>query len=119
MQTSTTIIGEKEKSIFDIFKEIKVKNEALKINACNHFWKQTSSSQSILLLAFDLEKGKMKMNFLRAQIPQPKATSDYKKTSFEFDVKEIHPIDQMEMHKQIGQTISSTPTNTTMSLSKL
>jgi len=38
---------------------------------------------------------------------------------FEFDVKDIHPIDQMEMHKKIGEMISSTITNTAMSLSKL
>lgn len=47
----------------------------------------------------------MKMAFLQAQVPQPKVTSDYKKTTFEFDVKDIHPIDQMEMHKQTGEMI--------------
>lgn len=52
-----------------------------------------------MLSAFDSEKGKMKMAFLQAQITKPNVASDYKKTSFEFDVKGIHPIDQMEMHK--------------------
>jgi len=51
------------------------------------------------MLAFDLEKGKMQMTFLQAQTPHPKEALDYKKTSFEFYVKDIHPIDQMEMHK--------------------
>ena len=79
----------------DIFKEIKLKNEALNINTYNQFWKQTSSAQSKLLLAFDSEKGKILMAFLQAQVPQPKGESDYKKTSLEFDIKDIHPIDQM------------------------
>lgn len=59
------------------------------------------------------------MAFLEAQIHQPKTSADYKKTYFEFDIKNIHPIDQMEMHKQIGEMISSTLTSTTTSLSKL
>jgi len=103
----------------DIFKEIKVRNEALKINTYNQFWKHTSGSQSRLFLAFDSKKGKMKMAFLQAQVPQPKASSDYKKTTFEFDVKDIHPIDQMDMNKQTREMIFSTVTNNAMSLSKL
>ena len=59
------------------------------------------------------------MAFLQAQVPQPKAASDYKKTTFEFDVKDIHPIDQMDMHKKTGEMIFSFVTNTAMSLSKL
>lgn len=59
------------------------------------------------------------MTFLEAQIPQPKSIADYKSTTFEFSTKDIHPIDQMEMHKQTGEMISYTLTNTTMSLSKL
>ena len=60
----------------------------------------------------------MKMAFLEAQTPYPKIVADYKSTTFEFSTKDIHPIDQMEMHKQTGEMISSTLTNTTMSLSK-
>jgi len=62
----------------------------------------------------------MHMAFLQARIPKPNIISHYqKKTSFEFDVKDVHPIDQIEMHKQTGQMIASTLTNTTMSLSKM
>lgn len=119
IQINTPTTGETYKSIMDIFKEIKVRNEALNIDTYNQFWKQTSSSQSRLLSAFDLEKGKMQMAFLQAQVPQPKVALDYKKTTFEFDVKDIHPIDQMEINKQTREVIFSTITNTTMSLSKL
>ena len=59
------------------------------------------------------------MYFLEAQISQPKTPAKLKNNAFEFDVKDIHPIDQMGMHKQTGEIISSTLTSTTMSLSKL
>lgn len=58
------------------------------------------------------------MSFLEAQTPQPNSATGYKST-IEFSTKDIHPIDQMEMHKQTSEMISSTLTNTAMSLSKL
>ena len=61
----------------------------------------------------------MLIAFLQSQVPQPKGEVDYKKTYLEFDVRDIHPIDQMEMHKQTREMIFSTVTNTAMSLSKL
>lgn len=77
---------------------------------------QCSNQASINL---DIEKGRMKMELLQDQIPHPKTTSNYKNTSFEFDTKDIHPIDQIEMHKKIGEMIFYTLTNTSMSASKL
>jgi len=59
------------------------------------------------------------MAFLEAMTSQPKSTVDYKSTTFEFNTKDIHPIDHMEMHKQTSEMISSTLTNISMSLSKL
>lgn len=58
----------------------------------------------------------MHMAFLEAQTTEPKTPVDYKKTSFEFDERSVHPIDQLEMHKQIGEMISSILTNTSMNL---
>ena len=49
IHTSTTTIGEKDKNIFDTFKEIKLKNEILKTSTYNQFWKETPSSQRRLL----------------------------------------------------------------------
>jgi len=60
------------------------------------------------------------MDFLQAQIPQPRTIAHYQKqTSFEFDVKNAHLIDQIDMHKQTHQMIASTLTNTAMSMSKM
>ena len=93
-----TIEGQ-EKSVFEIFKELKLKNEVLKTNTYNQFWKQNSSSQSRLLSTFDTGKGRMQMAFLEALVPQPQGVGDYKKSSLEFNTKDIHPIDKMELHK--------------------
>ena len=59
------------------------------------------------------------MDFLQAHVPFPKAPSDYKRTIFYFNANQIHPIDQMDMHRQLGEIIFSTMTNTAMALSKL
>jgi hypothetical protein len=59
------------------------------------------------------------MAFLQAQVPHPKTIVDYKKTSFEFDVKDVHQVDQMDMHRQTGEMIFSTLTNTSLTASKL
>jgi hypothetical protein len=83
------------------------------------FWKQTSTTHHRLLSAFDMEKGRMHMAFLQAQIPHPKTTFDYKKSSFEFDVKEVHPTDQIDMHRKTGEMIFSTLTKTSLTASKL
>lgn len=61
----------------------------------------------------------MQMDFLQAQIPWPRTAAHYQKhTSFEFNVKDVHPIDQIKILKQTSQMISSTLTNTAMILSK-
>ena len=59
------------------------------------------------------------MAYLQAQVPQPKTISDYKRSTFEFDVKEVHPTDQMDMHRQTGEIIFSTPANTSTTAAKL
>ena len=61
----------------------------------------------------------MQMAFLQTQVPFPKGYADYKKTVFSFDANQIHPIDKMDMHKQSGEMLFSTMTNTTMAFSSL
>ena len=72
IQTGTSTSTDPEKSTMDIFKEIKLKNEALNINTYNQFSKKTSGAQSRLLSTFDTDKGRMLMEFLQAQVPQSK-----------------------------------------------
>jgi hypothetical protein len=52
-------------------------------------------------------------------VPHPKEVFDYKRETFEFDVKEVHPADQMDMHRQTGKIIFSTLENTSMTYAKL
>jgi hypothetical protein len=52
-------------------------------------------------------------------VPQPKEISDYKRSTFEFDVVEVHPADQMDLHRQTGEMIFSTLANTSTTTAKL
>jgi hypothetical protein len=119
----TTLLAEysREKmgSFFDKYKMIKQENELLSSRKYAQFWKKTSKNQHKLLCAFDTEKGRMNMEFLQAQFPHPKTIFDNKKSSFEFDVKQVHPIYQMDMHSQTGEMILYTLTNTSLTAAKL
>ena len=69
------------------------------------YWKQTPSDQNRLLSAFDYKTKKMQMTFLQPTVQAPKSSTDYKKTSFEVMAKDVHPIDQIEFHKQAREMI--------------
>jgi hypothetical protein len=59
------------------------------------------------------------MSFLQAQVPHLKTTAVYKNISFEFYVKDVHPVDEMDMHRKIEEMIFSTLKNTSMNASNL
>ena len=58
------------------------------------------------------------MAYLHALVPDPKVISDYRRTSFEFQAKDVHLADQMDMHKQTGEMISHTLARVATSASK-
>ena len=60
--------------------------------------------------AFDVKEGKMQMNFIKPTTQQPRTTSYFKKVDFEVLVRDIHPIDQIELHKKTCEMIYSTLT---------
>jgi hypothetical protein len=70
---------------------IKKKNHMLTSNTYAQFWKQMSMSQHRLLSAFDTEKGRIHMAFLQAQVLDPKEITDYKRATFEFNTRDVHP----------------------------
>jgi hypothetical protein len=86
-------------SIFEKYELIKKRNQTLTNSTCAQFWKQTSTAQHRLLLAFNTKKGRMHMEFLQAQVPDPKVITDYKRATFEFQMKDVHLADQMDLHK--------------------
>ena len=61
----------------------------------------------------------MQVSFLQPTVQQPKTSADYKKTNFEVLARDVHPIDQIEFHKQVGEMIYSTLTTKAMAACKL
>jgi hypothetical protein len=95
-------------SIFEKYELIKKKNQTLTTSTYAQFQKKTSTAQHRLLSAFDTKKGRMHMAFLQAQVPDPEVIIDYKRATFEFQTKDVHPTDQMDLHKQIGEMVFHT-----------
>jgi hypothetical protein len=106
-------------SIFEKYELIKKKNQTLTSSTYTQFRKQTSTAQHRLLSAFDIEKGRMHMAFLQAQVPDPKVITDYKRATFEFQTKDVHPADQMDLHKQTGEMVFHTLAHASASAAKL
>ena len=48
------------------------------------------------------------MTFVKPTAQQPKTTSDFKRVDFEVLARDIHPIDQIELHTQAREMIYST-----------
>ena len=71
-------------SIFEKYELIKKKNQNLTSSTYAQFRKHTLTAQHRLLYAFDTKKGRMHMDFLQAQVPDPKVITDYKRATFEF-----------------------------------
>lgn len=63
--------------------------------------------------------GQFQMAFLDPKITAPKGVEDYKALVFTVDTKKVHAIDQIDFHKQAGEMIYSTLTNSAMAASKL
>lgn len=50
------------------------------------------------------------MSFIKPPVKQPRTLVDYKRIDFEVLARDIHPIDQIELHKHVGKMIYSTLT---------
>jgi len=50
----------------------------------------------------------MQMTFIKPTTQQPRTSSNFKKVDFEVLARNIHPIDQIELHKKTGEMIYST-----------
>ena len=68
----------------------------------------TPTNQTRLMSAYDVKKGKMKMTFIKPTTQQPRTTTDFKRVDFEVLARDIHLIDQIELHKKTGEMIYST-----------
>jgi hypothetical protein len=106
-------------SIFEKYDLIKKTNQTLTSNTYAEFWKKTSTTQHRLLSTFNTEKGRMHMAFLQAQMPDPKEIIDYKRETFKFQTKDVHPVVQMDLHRQTGEMAFSTLAHASTAASKL
>ena len=59
------------------------------------------------------------MKFLKPKVLQPQSLANYLKTNFEVMAKDIHPLDQIELHKQTGEMVYSTLTSKAMMAHRL
>jgi hypothetical protein len=123
-KTDTSLISQPNQggaklSIFEKYDMIKKKNQMLTGNTYAQFWKQTSTAQHKLLSSFDTEKGRIHMAFLQAQVPDPKAITNYKRAMFEVNTRDVHPVDQMDLHRQMREMLFSTLENASTSATKL
>ena len=59
------------------------------------------------------------MTFLQPNLKHPNSLAYYKRTSYEFQAKYLHPIHQIEFHKQASEILYSTMTNKAISVQKL
>jgi len=55
--------------------------------------------------AYDVQEGKMIMSHLTPAVLQPQSAADYMRTNLEVLAKDIHPMDQIELHKQTGEMV--------------
>ena len=61
----------------------------------------------------------MHMEFLQAQVSDPKVITDYKRETFEFQTKDVHLADQMDLHMQTGEMVFSTLAHASTTASRL
>ena len=69
--------------------------------------------------AYHIQQGKMIMSHFKPKVQQPQIAADYIRTTFEVLAKDIHPLDQIALHKNTGEMIYSTLTDKSMMTQKL
>src|ERR1700722_4596488 len=63
------------------------------------------TNQQRLMSTYDVHEGKMIMSHFMPAMQQPQSAADYIKTNLEVLAKDIHPMDQIELHKQTGEMV--------------
>lgn len=108
--SSFRILVERDQDIRERYKDIKARNGRLKPHTYAQYLNMALTKNTRLMSAYDVKQGKMQMEFVKPTIQQPRTTFDFRKIDFEVLAKDIHPIDQIELHKQIGEMIYPTLT---------
>ena len=90
------------------FKQIKAQNDLLRIEVYKQFLKAIPANQERLMSVYDIQEEKMLLSHFKPKVPQPKSAADYVRTRVEIIAKDIHPMDQIELHKQTGEMVYAT-----------
>jgi len=77
------------------------------------------TNQQRFMSAYDIAKGNMTMSHFMPTMLQPQSTADYIRTNLEIFAKDIHPMDQIELHKQTGEMVYATMADKTLLTYKL
>lgn len=100
MEVSSLRPQSKQRSdIKGTFMEIKAQNESLRIQLYDQFLKMTHSKQQRLMAAYDIKEEKMILSHFKPKVQQPQSVANCIRTNLEVLDKDIHPMDQIELHK--------------------
>lgn len=91
-----------------VFIDIKAINEPVRYQLYDQLLKMAPTNQQRLMEAYDIQEGKMTLSHFRPIIQQPQSATGYIRTNQEVFVKDIHPMDQIELHKQTEEMVYST-----------
>ena len=99
--------------------DIKARNDPLRRQIYNRYLKMAPKNQQRLMSAYDIKESKLVMSHFKPKVQQPQTISDYLRTNFEVMIKDIYPLDQIELHRQTGEMVFSTLTGEAMAAQKL
>lgn len=109
MEVSSTRPSRKQASdVKRTFEEIKAKNHPLRLQPYDQFLKMTPTNQQRLMFTYDIKQGKIILSHFKPKVQQPQSVANYIRTNLEALAKNIHPMDQIELHKQTGEMVYST-----------
>ena len=77
------------------------------------------TNQQRLMSAYDILEGKMTLSHFRPTMQQPQSAADYIRTNLEVFAKDIHPMDQIELHKQTCEMVYSSLADKTLQAHRL
>lgn len=117
--SSTRPQSKQASDIKKTFTEIKVGNDPVRLQIYNQYLKMAPSNQQRLMSAYDIKEGKMLMSYFKQKVQQRQSIADYIRTNLEVLSKDIHPMDQIELHKKTGEMVYSTLVDKAMMAHKL
>ena len=106
--SSSTQQSKKPSSTKASFKQIKAQDDLLRIEVYKQFLKATPAKQERLMSVYDIQEEKMILSHFKPKVPQPQSAADFVRTRVEVMAKDIHPMDQIELHKQTGDMVYAT-----------